>query len=560
MSPSSDSFDKTPQVATPRPLQPPPRPGAASPASPAPSQDSTPTLIAPEAVPAESIVAPVAAADADGEAVVAPLESYASFFSPDQLAELEKEEERIARRIAMRNRFTAIFMSVGVHLLLFVLFSVVIMSVPKPMPPQIIATASAGSTTNPDEAIQQEEIYRPTTKQVQPNTSTLPVIAAVGVSSVAMPSLDQPMTEFSAVTQMEFGSSMSFGEGPAVALPVVFSGRCTETERLSRLKVGGGSKRCEDAVQKALVWLSKNQNENGSWGKSFPVSMTGLALLAYLGRCETPDSPQFAEPVVNGALYLLNVASQSDGKLVSPAGKLEYEHAIGTYALCELFTLSRRGSRRIPGLSDLLRKSVGIIIKGQNPDGSWNYNYKPGRSDTSVTGWQMQALFSAHHTDIDFPGRDEAFDKGVAYLKRMQGPKGGFGYSEKPEDKMSLAGVGILALQFGGEGKGPEAQKGLEFILTRKSLNYDSINFYEWYYSTQACFQAEGKTWKTWNDMFLSPLLDGQDKSGCWSPEKSDQTNKQSKGDGDFYRTCLATLMLEVYFRYLPTGEKIKKK
>ena len=32
-------------------------------------------------------------------------------------------------------------------------------------------------------------------------------------------------------------------------------------------------------------------------------------------------------------------------------------------------------------------------------------------------------------------------------------------------------------------------------MTTRKALNYPGINFYEWYYTTQACFQAGGDVW-----------------------------------------------------------------
>jgi len=154
------------------------------------------------------------------------------------------------------------------------------------------------------------------------------------------------------------------------------------------------------------------------------------------------------------------------------------------------------------------------------------------------------------------------FAKGVDYLIGVQGPEGGFKYSgSEPKGKISLAGVGVLTLQFAGRGDSREARKGLEFILdTRESLSYRMINFYEWYYSTQACFQAEGRTWRTWNDLFLDPLLEAQHEKGFWPPERSDLTDRQSKGDGEVYRTCLATLMLEVYYRYLPTGEKVERK
>ena len=50
--------------------------------------------------------------------------------------------------------------------------------------------------------------------------------------------------------------------------------------------VGGGKygdAATEDAVLKALRWLKKTQNSNGSWSPS-PISNTGLAILAFLAH------------------------------------------------------------------------------------------------------------------------------------------------------------------------------------------------------------------------------------------------------------------------------------
>ena len=38
---------------------------------------------------------------------------------------------------------------------------------------------------------------------------------------------------------------------------------------------------------KSLRWMKQTQNKDGSWGNR-KVAYTGLALLAYLGHCETP--------------------------------------------------------------------------------------------------------------------------------------------------------------------------------------------------------------------------------------------------------------------------------
>jgi hypothetical protein len=62
----------------------------------------------------------------------------------------------------------------------------------------------------------------------------------------------------------------------------------------------------EDAVVRALRWLKKNQNADGSWPKTKPA-MTGLALLCFLAHGEVPgDGDEFGDTVQRAIEYLLN--------------------------------------------------------------------------------------------------------------------------------------------------------------------------------------------------------------------------------------------------------------
>jgi hypothetical protein len=60
-----------------------------------------------------------------------------------------------------------------------------------------------------------------------------------------------------------------------------------------------------------------------------------------------------------------------------------------------------------------------------------------------------------------------------------------------------------------------------------------------------------GNEWKKYNGQFRDELLKNQNPDGSW-PTPGGGTSMNPH-----YQTCLATLMLEVYYRFLPgTGSK----
>jgi len=76
-------------------------------------------------------------------------------------------------------------------------------------------------------------------------------------------------------------------------------------------------------------------------------------------------------------------------------------------------------------------------------------------------------------------------------------------------------------------------------------------NLYFWYYGTVALHQLHDEHWESWNRALQKHLLAGQRYdaalAGSWDP-----TTVWGGYGGRVYSTAMATLCLEVYYRYLP--------
>lgn len=343
-------------------------------------------------------------------------------------------------------------------------------------------------------------------------------------------------------------------------LPHIMSSRPGGTSyKIVKEKMGMKPK-SEEAVLKGLRWLKEHQNADGSWSAQFTPSMTGLAVLSFLGHGELPDAPEFGPTVKKGVDWILNRGMENGGRLsmskqFSQSGV--YEHAIATYALGEYYTMTKDDR-----VKDLLTQAVAHIVDGQAPDGGWQYAYAKGPdSDTSVTGWQIQALKAAHLSGLNLPGVDEAMDKAMLDLKRVQGPKGGFGY-RKAEDRYSLSGAGVLCTYFWKGQKDSTVRNGIGFILDETEKNFpvkykgEKADMYAWYYHGQACLMYGGPAWTKWNKWFQDEITDSQSPDGSWPVPggKGNGPQGDAAGAGPFYRTTLCVLMLEVYYRYMPTN------
>jgi len=341
------------------------------------------------------------------------------------------------------------------------------------------------------------------------------------VPSVDKPDVPQEMTDV-AVTEdfsdemAQTDDAMDFSDvldikvnDTPLKISGLYGGR-TNAGRKKSLKRYGGSSVTETAVLKALRWLKKTQNKDGSWAPQESEAMSGLALLAFLAHGETPLSEEFGMAVQKAMEYLTNKMMAVPDS--STAGlKRAYVNGIVTYSLSEAYGLTK-----IPFLKPAMEKGLGFIVRGQQETtGGFDYSYKKGkRWDLSVARWQIQAMKAGYVSGGDVPGLMEAIEKGIIFLKKVTYKNGKFGYSSPGSGSWGMQGAGTLCLQLVGEKTSPEARAGVKNISENHVVEWDDTKehkghsnpTYNWYYETQAMFHGGTSTWKKWNKNFSEIL------------------------------------------------------
>lgn len=441
-------------------------------------------------------------------------------------------------------RFTvALALALLLHMLLLSFLAIVV-EMGAHSPPAEIQALTAAEMPAPSSKV---------SKPVPSITMAVPPPAAILEFSTHGTMTLPPILDRAASPTMTLGAAKPiFSGGGGMGVPTTMQNRFSSDKRMKLLMERGGLPGAEHAVRRALDWLVRVQNADGSWGKTHKVAMTGFAVLCFLGHGDTVDSAKYGREVTRGVHFLTEVSAKNGGLMatVPRSNGACYEHGIATYALGEVYALARFGQKDLGPVVDAFDRGVRIILEGQTEAGGWLYNYRPGpNGDTSVTGWQYQALKAARQTRLSFPTLEPQIQKTERFLLRMRGPRGGFGYQE-PADKASLTGVGVLGLQM----FDPQAHRlaiiaGLQVILDsygRKS--WAGADVYAWYYNTQATFNFGGTAWERWNAVFQKELLQNQHEDGHWHHTSA----SKAKADSDLFCTVLCTLMLEVYYRYQP--------
>ncbi len=465
--------------------------------------------------------------------------------------------------------------------------------------PDMIVPSSEEVVPIPDEPLQlEEEELKVEQPPLEPAITEIPAIEAPKIEPYET---DRPVTfrtDDSALPPLEKAVSWDVQE-----VPVVYRRRF---DRAAALAAEGGSRKTEDAVLLALEWLHANQNPDGSWGQGTrKPSMTALGLLCFLGHGETQLSPTFGSTVRSAIEFFLGQPDE-EGYL-SGDDYRAYQHGMATYALAEAYAMTR-----IRAIKPVVEKALELIVSGQTNEGGWFYGYAKTRvdpttgeetrwpgGDTSVSCWQIQALHAAWLTDIRYSRRfmdgslDRARQLAVQNLKRCFTPggkqyeydaggeqkealtKAGFGYRgpdrnewnlhSNAKPNMGTTGMAVLSLQLLGHGEDPEPKAALRVMKGKDAtgnFNYDAdwemtkgsgYVLYGWYYITQAMFQASDlECWAYWNPRFSKMLTERQKSDGSWGYPAQGQ-----KDYGPVYSTALCCLMLEVYYRHLPTYRRV---
>jgi hypothetical protein len=358
------------------------------------------------------------------------------------------------------------------------------------------------------------------------------------------------------------GNSNAIGDAgghslKGMALDRSFAGRSGAT-RENSLREGGGTAKSEASVTLGLRWLVKQQLSDGRWtlgtaNNPRSTAATALGLLPFLAAGKTHKAASnnpYDKNIEKGLNYLKRMQDKDpkSERFGFFAGGDMYDHGLATIAICEAYGLSQD-----PALRPYAQHALNLIVKAQGDVGSWDYGAaKSGRSDMSVSGWQIMALKSGQMAGLVVP--KVAIDRVKNDLSGTCNSRDeGYGYEYRSGSTYRMTAVGLLCRQYM-ENWGPanpQMQKAIKnFIKTHPPTTQDC---YYYYYATQVMHHFGGEDWKQWNDVMREELIRKQvsakgSNEGSWDPAG----DPWGGSGGRMMVTCLNLLTLEVYYRYLP--------
>ena len=375
--------------------------------------------------------------------------------------------------------------------------------------------------------------------------------------------------QFSTVTKIDLGDSAALDDELKANAWAIR----TASHRARAVKRNGGSRKSEKAVRAGLEWLARHQNRNGSWSfnytpgekcsgfpnpgtKASKMGATGLVLLAFLGDGHThKDKSDFQKTVRAGLGYLVSNMDKS-GRLFEsngPGATRMYCHGISACAIVEAY-----GMTQDKKLRKAAQASISYIVKTQGSDGGWRYAPNtPG--DTSVVGWQVMALKSAKMANLDVPKK--MYPSVMKFLDAVQKPKGSRVYytympGREIGDPAGTTAIGLLCRTYMGWPKDrAELKSGVPYVSGKGP---QAKNMYFNYYATMFLFQNDGPNgpaWTRWNATMQNQLVGSQATDsephlqGSWSIP-GDNSHHEGEAGGRLYHTAMATMTLEVYYRY----------
>ncbi len=349
--------------------------------------------------------------------------------------------------------------------------------------------------------------------------------------------------------------------------PLIYALRSPNQRREHALK-RGGTEGTEEAVENALRWLANNQQTDGRWnprlteaGREFRVlghdrrgaggdadtALTGLALLAFMGAGYDHLHGDYRDNIRSGLEFILKSQAGS-GHLAGEASLFAhmYSHSIATLAVSEAYALT--GDQR---LKPYVEQAVAYSIASQDPVGG-GWRYQPGEAgDMSQFGWQVMALKSAQLGGAFIP--PQTIQRMKTFLDSCtSGQNGGLAsYRPRQQPSATMTAEALACRYFLGQAIASRTSSEAADFILNETPGSGEVDYYLWYYATLSLYQRGGESWETWNRQLQKQLTSTQVQSdhhaGSWEPN-----GKWCGYGGRVFSTSMATLSLEVYYRYLP--------
>ena len=317
------------------------------------------------------------------------------------------------------------------------------------------------------------------------------------------------------------------------------------------------------AIAAALNWLARHQLPDGSWSltnfatackeptcsgpgaQPMDTAATAFGLLPFLAAGQTHLTPNSKGPhratITSGLAWLMRNQKQ-DGDLRG-SGTM-YSHGLAAMTLCEAHGLTGDEA-----LGRAAQAAIDFIQKAQNQrTGGWRY--RPGdEGDTSVLGWQLQALQSGRLAGLKV--KPEALEDAGKWIKSVAaGAQGGMSmYTPGAAPTPTMTAVGLLSRQIlGAKPEDPALVEGRAYLLANRH-DRAGRNGYYWYYAAQVLHRVGGADAETWSRNACQTLITSQCQEGCaagsWDPQKP-TADTWGRHGGRLMITSLSVLTLQV--------------
>ena len=308
----------------------------------------------------------------------------------------------------------------------------------------------------------------------------------------------------------------------------------------------------QKAVDKALTWLAKRQNNSGADEGAFGhggypggVAVGSLSGLAFMCSGSPPGQGPFGKTIDKCVKYITKCVQES-GYISAPGFGQDnmYGHGFAMLFLSEAYGMSDRADLDAT-VGERLRKAVKLTCQCQNEAGGWRYQPVKSDADLSITICQIMGLRAARDAGLHVP--DEVRSKCIEYVKNSQNPDGGFRYqiSSGGGSTFPLTAAGVVSLYSAGIYDGEPITKALKWLmnyLPGKGSGNTGYFFYGHYYAVQAMWHAGGEYWSKWYPAIRDILLARQASDGSWPDAEVCPE----------FGTAMACIILQIPNNYLP--------
>ncbi len=316
------------------------------------------------------------------------------------------------------------------------------------------------------------------------------------------------------------------------------------------------SAKTRSVIGQGLRYLASNQigegRSKGAFGNSgyaAGVAVTALSGLAFLCSGSTPVSGPYRANIRACTDFILRNVRDSGYISENDATRRfsnMYGHGYAMLYLSQVYGMSMRAE-----MEEKLAKAVKMTCEIQNRLGGWRYQPVINDADLSITICQVMALRAAH--SAGFQVSNEVREKTVSYVDSCQNPDGSFHYTEKGgRTTLALTAAGVVSYYSAGIYEGPKIDKALKWIYdhrpgkasgqTVSPMNY----YYAHYYAVQAMWHAQlqhPRYWNAWYPLIRDELIEERrGRDGTWPDNRV----------GPEFGTAMSCIILQMPFNYVP--------